>query len=49
MIQVALASGFGSVRRFNEIFHQLYEKSWRRGNSALVLFEPALLPALLYA
>jgi AraC family transcriptional regulator of adaptative response / DNA-3-methyladenine glycosylase II len=26
MIQVALASGFGSVRRFNETFHQLYRR-----------------------
>src|SRR5262245_5234868 len=26
MIQVALASGFGSVRRFNETFQQLYDR-----------------------
>jgi AraC family transcriptional regulator of adaptative response / DNA-3-methyladenine glycosylase II len=26
MIQIALASGFGSVRRFNEIFQQLYRR-----------------------
>ena len=26
MIEVALASGFGSVRRFNETFHGLYQR-----------------------
>jgi AraC family transcriptional regulator, regulatory protein of adaptative response / DNA-3-methyladenine glycosylase II len=27
MAQIAFASGFGSIRRFNEIFHSLYERS----------------------
>src|SRR5450432_1631630 len=27
MIQVAMASGFGSVRRFNETFHRLYQRA----------------------
>jgi AraC family transcriptional regulator of adaptative response / DNA-3-methyladenine glycosylase II len=37
MIQVALASGFGSVRRFNETFQQLYHRppsALRRGGGA---------------
>src|ERR1700742_5086052 len=37
MIQVALASGFGSVRRFNEAFQQLYRRppgELRRGRGA---------------
>ena len=36
MIDVALASGFGSVRRFNEVFQRLYQRSPRelRGRSA---------------
>ncbi|HEX3316106.1 MAG TPA: DNA-3-methyladenine glycosylase 2 family protein [Gemmataceae bacterium] len=36
MIDVALASGFGSVRRFNEVFQRLYHRSPRalRGRAA---------------
>ena len=39
MAEVALASGFGSIRRFNETFHQLFRRppsALRRGSAAEV-------------
>jgi AraC family transcriptional regulator of adaptative response / DNA-3-methyladenine glycosylase II len=46
MIEVALASGFGSVRRFNETFQRLYGRppsALRRGAGAVATSEISLL------
>src|SRR5262245_7450565 len=51
MIQVALASGFGSVRRFNETFQRLYHRppsDLRRGRGAKASAGPETVLLLAY-